>query len=455
MNRVKVIIGIILLAIVLAMWFTSSRGGTPVQTATVTQGSISEFIDERGKTRLPREYKITVPFTGRIDEITLREGDAVKQGQVVAQMSADDLANAVAEANAEVERLEASIAENNDNRIEEKSKLQATDFVLSMQKTVEAAEARVDAGEERFGYATRTLERILRLRQSNAATQDAEDAARLAKVEADVNYRQDKLVLESLRAILSATVLLPNMVSDYILRKDLTAQVLAKQKAESEARLRQVLTQQERGTIKSPVDGTILERINHNEQHLPGGTELMTIGQLSELEIEADILSQDVVEIEPGDSVEVYGPAVGAPVGRGVRGVVQQIYPAGFSKISSLGVEQQRVKVIIKLSSDALYEMINRKVGVGFRVRVRITTDQKSDALVLPRTALFRSPDNHWQVYVVQRRTIYLKTIETGLMNDEVAEVVDGLSAGDVVVLAPENSLTEGTRVNPLAVSIN
>ena len=96
------------------------------------------------------------------------------------------------------------------------------------------------------------------------------------------------------------------------------------------------------------------ERLVENEQHLPAGTELLTIGQLDQLEVETDVLSQDVVRVQTGDAVEVYGPAVGGGLGEGVPGIVHQIYPAGFTKVSSLGVEQQRVKVIVRFAPDII-----------------------------------------------------------------------------------------------------
>ena len=154
--------------------------------------------------------------------------------------------------------------------------------------------------------------------------------------------------------------------------------------------------------MRSPVDGIVLERLVEDEQFLPSGTELLTIGQLDQLEVESDVLSEDVVRVQPGDPVEVYGPAVGSPLGAGVPATVHQIHPAGFTKMSSLGVEQQRVRVVIRFAPEWAQTLREREVGADYSVRVRIFTDQKPDTLLVPRSALFRGPDGGWQLFVVR-----------------------------------------------------
>ncbi len=428
----------------------SGTGGVTVQVSEASLGEIQEYVDERGQTHLPVEYKISIPFSGRVDEITLVEGAAVSQGQIVAKMAEKDLTNELDEAEAVVARLDALIRESNDDRIEQMTKLQADEFVVSMRNTVEAAKERVLAGEERFGYATRVLDRILQLRATSVASQDLEDEKRLKKVEAEIAFRQDKLVLGALQAISSATSHLPKMASDFIQRKGLKTAVLQKQRDEAHAQLQMTLVKQQRGSMASPVNGIVLSRPQQNEQFLTAGSVLMTIGDLNQLEIETELLSQEVIDVKKGNLVEIYGPAVGASLGEGVEGTVARVFPAGFSKVSSLGVEQQRVKVIIKLSESARARLNENNVGVGYRVRARIFTQQKEEALIIPRTAIFRGPDNQWQVFVVERGRLKLTTLSIGLSNDNWVEVIDGITEGDQVVLAPENSLAAGVRAHPL-----
>jgi HlyD family secretion protein len=220
---------------------------------------------------------------------------------------------------------------------------------------------------------------------------------------------------------------------------------LVKQRAEAVARLQQVLQDQQRGTLVSPVDGVVLARHVTDERYISAGTVLLEIGRLEDLEVEAEVLSQDVVDVKRGNEVEIYGPAIGDPP---ARGVVTRIYPTGFTKISSLGVEQQRVMVILKMNDNDLQRMINeRGLGVDYRVRVKIFTQQKPRALTVPRSALFRGGNGDWQVFVVRRGRAQRVPLKLGLMNDNLAEVVEGLQQGETVVLAPESGLTDGQRV--------
>jgi HlyD family secretion protein len=428
--------------------YFSMSSGLPVQTAQVTRGPIREFVDERGKTRLPEDHLITMPFAGRVESIELIEGQTVTAGQVVARISATDIDEEVAEAKAAVDRLDASLAENDDATVEQSTREQAELFAESMVSTVAAAEARQVAGKSRLDYSEIFLGRTRKLAETGAETQDDLDKAELSYVESQIDYRTDVLTVEALKAMQAATNLLPRIVTEQISKKTLSAAVIRQQKQEAEARLRQALTRKDRSEMKSPVDGVILDRAITNEQYLPAGTTLLRIGQLEQLEIEADVLSEDVVQIRPNDPVEIYGSAVGATAGHGVAGIVDRIYPSGFMKISSLGVEQQRVTIIVRFADGVLSQLrAERELGVDYRVRVRVFTDERADTLLVPRSAIFRSAANGWEVFVVRGDRAEKQAVEIGLLNDEVVEITSGLTEGDSVILAPESNLEAGSRV--------
>jgi HlyD family secretion protein len=128
-------------------------------------------------------------------------------------------------------------------------------------------------------------------------------------------------------------------------------------------------------------------------------------------------------------------------------GVVWRIYPRAFTKLSSLGVEQQRVKVIVRFSEQATASLQEYGIGVDYRVRVRIFVRKSRGTLVVPRSALFRSIDGGWQVYVVRNGVVELQDVRVGLMNDERGEIVEGVQEDECVVLAPDNTVTDGVRV--------
>lgn len=309
---------ILVLAVVVGggVWYVlSSR--IEVVVAAVDQGPIEEFIDEQGKTRLPQTYLITMPYAGRIEAITLTEGTPVEKGQQVAGIVPLDLELSLDAAKSAVERLQASIAENKDVTVEQTGKAQALQFVKSMHKSVEAAVNRVIAGEGKLEFAAKQLERYRGLREKTAASQEEFDQKVLDDIQSKVDLQQDKLVQAAMEALEIGTALMPTMIQQYIDRKGLTVKVYEEQKQEALARLKQAMEDERRGRMSSPVSGAVLKRAVSNERYLPAGEVLLEIGRLEDLEVEAEVLSQDVVRVKRGDPVSIYGPAIGPKPARG------------------------------------------------------------------------------------------------------------------------------------------
>lgn len=437
-------IGVVIVAAA-ALGYTSFSSGVPVEAAAVSSGSLREYIDEEGKTRLAETYLVTMPYDGRIERIDLIEGTPVTKGQVVARITPIDIELQIAEAKAVVDRLKASIKENDDTSVENTALQQTVSMVESVDRMVEAAEARLESGKAKLEYAEKRLGRAQRLTQTGAQTEEDRDLAEMQQVESSVEYQQDNLVFRSAEAMRAAMTLLPTMVRQYIQRKALTHNVLEQQLAEAEVNMREADKNAKLGEMTSPVDGIVLEREISNARQVAAGTVLLRIGEWKDLEIEADVLSQDVVRVRPGQTVEVHGPTIGVEP---ALAKVTRIYPAGFTKTSSLGVEQQRVKVIMQFTPEDLERLREHNdLGVAYRVRVRIFTAEASGVLVVPRSALFRGAKNNWQVFAIQNGRAHLRSVEVGLSNDDVAEITGGLAAGDQVILAPETNLAEGQSV--------
>lgn len=444
MTKWTVILLLVLAALGGGAWFAlNSR--IEVDVAEVSKAPIEAFIDEQGKTRLPKTYLITMPYAGRIEAITLTEGTPVQQGEQVAGIVPLDLELSLEAAKSAVESLQASIAENKDVTVEQTGKAQSLHFVQSMRKAVEAAVNRVIAGQGKLDFAAKQLDRYSELRVQKATAQEEYDQKVLDDIQAKVDLQQDKLVQASMEAMEIGTALMPTMIQQYIDRKGLTVKVYEEQKQEAVAKLKQAAEDDRRGRMFSPVSGVVLKREVSNERYLPAGEVLLEIGRLEDLEVEAEVLSQDVVRVKRGDPVSIYGPAIGPTP---AKGRVDKIYPAGFTKVSSLGVEQQRVRVIVKFEAEDLARVRKeQELGVDYRVRVKIVTAEKPDATVVPRSALFRAADGHWQVMAVRGGRVAKITIKTGLMNGSLAEVLEGLEPGDLVIRAPESRLTDGARV--------
>jgi len=434
--------------IVTAAAYSWLAPGPPVEAARARFEAIREFVDEEGRTRLPKTHLVTMPFAGRVEPIEWVEGDRVESGQVVARVVPADLKLDVDEADAAVKRLQASIVENDDVTVESTALLQSQKYVESMDSTVEAAAERVKSAEAKRDFAEKSLHRARTLRERGGMSEENLNQAEFNKVDADVDYETDLLVLRALKSMHTATALLPTIVEQYITRKRLQHDVLVEERTQAQIKLQQAKRDRDRGEMKSPIDGVVLERFETNERTVAAGTVLLSIGRREELEVEIDVLSQDVVRVKPGQPVEIYGPAIGQGF---ISGVVSRVYPAGFTKTSSLGVEQQRVWVIVRFEPEPLARLrAERELGIGYRVRARIITDDKPRALAVPRSALFRGPRGDWQAFVVEEGVAKLRSLEIGLLNDEQAEVIKGLEENAVVILAPETNLIDGARVQPV-----
>jgi len=445
---VRWIIVIVVLAVIAAAIYAATTSRQTVDAAPARRGTIAAYVEERAKTRLPKTYRITMPIDGRILPIDLAEGALVGADEVLARIEPADLDTAVARAAARVEQLQASVVENNDTRLEMSLIEGLNHELVSIDRTVDAADAKTEASKAREDYRSTDLERKTEAYRQQAATLKEYEEAQLADIEARVQQRTDILTLRALEAIRKAAQIWPRTVQQYIDKKTLSEAVLQHQLADAEAALELARRNQRRGTIRSPVDGVVLHRAVSNRRMLPAGELLLELGRLDDLEIEAEILSQEAIDIAVGDEVDIHGAAIGRMP---LPGVVSKIEPQGFTKISSLGVEQQRVLVIIAFAPDVLAGLgaQGRELGVGYRVRVRIFTDRRDDAVVIPRSALFRSAADRWQAFVIRRGRARLTDLAVGLMNDAEVEVISGIDADDIVILAPETDLEDGAKVEP------
>lgn len=420
----------------------TSRSSSPsVEIAPCQRGTIQEVVSEKGITRLSDTVLITMPFNGRIEAIPWVEGTEVKKGQVLARIVPSDVDQMLAEARAVVARIEAAIRTQRDNRVEETAIAQAQAYVESMKSTVSAAAARCEASEARYNYAQKYAARIAGLVRSGGASQDDLDRTELLKIESELSYRQDRLIHAALVSLQAATDLLPTLIQKYVERKLLVEEELKQQLAEAKARLATIEENARRAVMTSPYDRVVLHRYVSQEQFLPAGTRLLELGRWEDLEIEADILTQDAVRLRKDMTVNVFlGENTVKPV---CQGKVKRIEPAAFTKLSSLGVEEQRVKVIVELNPKDIEDLRREaNLGVGYRVWIRIIVNERHDTLIVPRISVVREESDRWAVWVWTGRRAERRAVTVGIMNDLYAEIVSGLTEGEEVLLTPEVGLT-------------
>lgn len=388
-RRIWLIAAGVALLLAIALW----PRATEVDLAKVTEGQLRVTVDEEGETRVRDRYVVSAPAAGELGRIELEPGDPVEGGRTV------------------VARLRPSAPTPLDARTRAESSAVA--------EAAEAALERARAERERAAAvadrAQQRHERLQRLWESRSVTRDALEAQ-----EADAR---------TARAALDAAERAVDQA-----RHELEA---------ARARLVQGTPDPQTGelTLVASVDGVVLRRHHESQTVVAAGEPLLDVGDPGRLEIVSDLLSSEAVRVAPGDAVliEHWG-------GDGtLRGRVRHVEPAGFLKVSALGVEEQRVNVVVDLEDP---ENAYARLGDAYRVEVRIVTWERDAVVKAPVGALFRRSED-WAVFVDDGGRARLRTLEIGRRNSEEAQVLKGLGAGDRVVLYPPDTLEDGARITP------
>jgi multidrug efflux pump subunit AcrA (membrane-fusion protein) len=188
--------------------------------------------------------------------------------------------------------------------------------------------------------------------------------------------------------------------------------------------------------VYAPISGRVLRILQKDERILPAGTPIIEIGNSGTAEIVVDVLSTDAAQIRPGASVFIESETNAEPI----KARVRTVEPQAFTKVSALGVEEQRVNII----ADFLTK--NTSLGDNFRVDVRIIVWQSENVLKIPSSALFRNGEK-WNVFVAEAGKAQKREVSVGHQTSSESEILEGLSEGETVVLHPPNQLTNGTSV--------
>ena len=195
--------------------------------------------------------------------------------------------------------------------------------------------------------------------------------------------------------------------------------------------------------VRAPASGSVMSVINESAGVITEGTPLVTIGDPHKIEVVVDLLSREAVKVKPNDRVEI--TEWGGP--KPLIGYVKRIEPFGTLKVSALGIEEQRVNVIIGFDKEAAEQAA--RLGHGYQIDATIILWSTKDALRVPIGALFRGDDGGWRVFLVDGGRARERAVKLGHVNDEYAEVLDGLAKGDEVVVNPGNALEDGKRISP------
>lgn len=354
-------------------------------------------ISEEGKTRVHDIYVLSAPVTGYLRRIDADVGDAVTMSDTVV---------------AEIEPIDPTL-------LDPRSEAQAKADIEAASSSMKLAQAEVNQAEAELEFASSELNRMRELRINDSVSERELDNARRT-------FKTSRAALATAQAALQM-------------------RSFEHERAKTQL-LSPTATQQQRGNcscvnILAPVSGRILKILTKSEGVVNAGTSLVEIGDPRDLEIVIELLSSDAVKVEPGQTVEIQNWG-----GEGLlTGRVNRIEPVGFMKVSALGIEEQRVNVIVDIQEP--FERWAR-LGHAYQLDVDIILWQGDDVLTVPVTALFRENEN-WAIYAVNEGVVEKRYLQVGRLNAYDAEVLSGLNEGEQYIKYPTNQIDAGIRVVP------
>lgn len=392
-RRLPLLGAIVLIALIVAgLW----PRAVSVEVASVARGALVVTVDEEGMTRVKNRYVVSAPVSGQMRRIDWKPGAAVEAGRTVLAV------------------LEGAGADFLDTR----SRAQAEARLRAAEAARDAAQAQQERARSAARMFEAEFERIRRLREQkvisaqefDAAQMRAETGAQEARA-AEFGARVAEFELEQAKAVLARGE--PGAAGEPLV-------------------------------ITSPVSGRILRVLQESSRVVGAGLPLLEVGDPTDLEVRIEVLSRDGVAIQPGARVLL--EQWGGPEPLAAR--VRLVEPSAFTKISALGVEEQRVYVI----ADFIDPLERRPtLGDNYRVEARVVVWEKPDTLRAPAGALFQQADG-WKTFLVDGGRAHLRPVKTGRGNGAETEILEGIGEGAQLVMYPGDKVTDGTRVKPLVI---
>jgi len=361
-----------------------------VDAATVRQGPIAEVVSDQGTARVRQAYVVSAPVAGRLERVPLEVGDWIDAGKTVV----------------------ACIRPTPASFLDPRARAQAQSTIAAARAALEAATAQHDRLKAEVVRAEKELERVAKLAKAGAAaSQDLDnaqanaDSATNAAAAADADIRTRRADLVAAESAMTGP----------------------------DAKAAQSID------VTSPASGVVTRLLQQSERTVAAGTQLVEVADTTGLEAAIEFLSQDAVKIRPGDKAEIYdwgGPAA-------IPAEVRRIEPQGFTKVSALGIEEQRTLVILEFSAPA---SAWDGLAPGYRVWGRVYLRELPSAILAPLGALIRD-NGGWAVYRIEGSRAQLRPVDVGVITDRDAEIRSGLSTGDRVVIYPSDLIHDGVAV--------
>ncbi|MGD9942350.1 MAG: efflux RND transporter periplasmic adaptor subunit [Burkholderiaceae bacterium] len=385
------------LAIAAAVLAVAVMMRTPPAAATLAEvgrGAMTVTVDDLGRTRVVDLYTVSAPISGELDRSPLKVGDAVQAGRTL------------------VARIRPALP----GPLDARTQAQAQANVRALDAQLAAARAAVAQAQAQATLAERAYQRTTQLAEREYVAAATVDAARTERERSQAALTQARDAAEAAQHASAAAR---------------AALIVADSNAAGRGAV----------SVLAPTSGEVLRVPQESERVVAAGTPLLDVGDPTRLEIVAELLSSDAVKVAPGAPALIDAWGGEQPL----RATVRRVEPFGFTKISALGVEEQRVNVLLDFAEPR--EAWHR-LGHGYRATVRIEIWRADDVLRVPVGALFRDGDR-WAVFTIdERKRARLTPLEIGRMNETFGEVRSGLEAGARVVLHPSDKISDGVRVS-------
>jgi HlyD family secretion protein len=387
LNTIALIILATLVVVLLLLWLRPTPARVDV--ANAARGSMRVTVDGEGKTRVRDRYVVAAPVAGRIRRIALRRGDEVERGQVVAQIETLPL-----------------------TPLDPRQRAEAIGRVNAAQDAKREVDRMIERSKAIYDQARRDCERCeILARSGDISRQELEKA----QTEVATSFRE----YEAARSRAESAAHEVEVASAALLAAD-----------QSPSSAPSVVK------VQAPVRGKVLRIVEESERVIAAGAPLVELSNPSMLEVVIELLSTDAVKVQPGALVLIEG--WGGPEALEAR--VRLMEPSAFTKVSALGIEEQRVNVVADLTTPST------TLGDGYRVEGRIVVWQADDVLQVPVSALFRRGES-WSLFLVENGVAHLREVAVGQRTPFAAEIKSGLEEGTEVIVHPSNQITDGTRV--------
>jgi len=354
-----------------------------VDTGQVQKGAMQVTVDEQGETRAHDRFVVTAPVAGKLARIELHDGDAVQKNQVVIRIAPLPLS------------------------VQERS--EQTARIVAAKSLQREAEELVRHAQEDLDQARRESKRVERMVKDGFMSGQAAEQARNA---------------------------------ESTIANDLAAARFRAKSAAAEVTLAEsglIAVEGGKGAlfeVRSPVAGHILRIADQSERVVAAGTPLMSVGDMSKLEIVIELLSSEAVKVKPGMLVILDGWGGNQQL----KAKVRRVEPYAFTKMSALGIEEKRTNVV------ADFVDVPQALGDGYRVNAHIVVWAADDVVTVPASALFRCGET-WCAFAVENGRAKKRVVKVGHSNAQQAEVLEGLKPGETVVRHPANQVEDGVRV--------